>query len=68
MITRKPKSFSLVYSSGVRPALGTQIYRQTWRSIRSTMARLAADTGEPLTLVSHDNGDSITVSPEGRWS
>ena len=73
MITKKPKSFSLVYDSGVRgencdPITGKPWHRLSWRTVKASMGQLAKSGGEPLTLVNHDNSDTITVSPEGRWS
>lgn len=73
MLNRKPNSFSLVYESGVcgehcDPITGKPWYRLSWRTIKTSMKHLAQSGGEPLSLVSNENGDSITVSPEGRWS
>ena len=72
MITRKPKSFSIQYESGVMaehsdPRTGVAFYRLTWPALKASLQSLAERAHEPVTLISNDNDDSLTVTPEGRW-
>ena len=69
----KPKSFYLIYDSGVRgesvdPVTGKPWYRLNWPTLKRSMAVLAEIANEPLSIVNTRTGASLTVSPEGRWS
>ena len=71
-MTRKPKYFHLIYDSGVRgefcdPITGKPWNRLNWQTIKASMARLAEEAGEHLTIVNDDTGDFATVEPDGTW-
>lgn len=72
MITRKPKSFSITYESGVTaefadPRSGIAFYRLQWPALKAALQYLAEDSNEPVTLIDNESGDSLTATPEGRW-
>lgn len=73
MINRKPKSFSLVYGSGVSgeacdPLTGRPWHRLKFSAIKHGMADLAKASDDTLALINNCSGDFITVTPEGKWS
>ena len=73
MFTKKPKSFTIVYESGVLgefadPRTGIAWYRLEWSAFKAGLHSLAERANEPVTLIDDKNGDFITVTPEGRWS
>lgn len=72
MMNRKPKSFRLVYGSGVGgefcdPVTGKPWYRLSWRAMKRSMTELAKTANDDLTLINNCTGDFITVTPEGDW-
>ena len=72
MIHIKPKQFHFIYESGVRgdhhdPITGKAWFTLSWKTIKNSMAKLAASAGEDLTLINDRTGNFITVSPEGKW-
>ena len=73
MLTRKPKSFTIRYESGVLgefadPRTGIAWYRLKWPDLKAGLHSLAERASEPVTLIDEESGDFITVTPEGQWS
>lgn len=73
MINKKPKNFAIVYESGVSgefadPRTGIAWYRLKWPALKASLQTLAERAHEPVTIINTANGDTLTVTPEGKWS
>ena len=72
-MTRKPKTFRLVYESGIAadsadPRTGIAFYRLNWAALKAAMVYLAQRAQEPVTIINCKSGDFLTVTPEGEWT
>ena len=72
MITRKPKTFRLVYESGAAvgfadPRTGIAFYHLKWSALKAAMLYLAQKTQDTVTIINCKNGNFLTVTPEGEW-